>query len=668
MQADIVSSTMLIFCVCALLVSVCQSLPIVGWIQSPGYPHGYGSDISETWKRCAPPGHVLSLRLLHLDLEESYECENDVLKISEDHNLLANLCGRMTLEELQSSVNPSLRSSSGGCLSLTFQSDYSNTERHAGFKAFYTTQDVDECWENDVVCSHFCHNYIGGYSCSCKPGYYLDEDQHECRANCTEERYGAGVLKPPGSPGPYFENADCLFSLSVDEGNQLELKFTGVFDVESRDGRCVDFLKIKTDTETFGPFCGKNRPADILTAAQHVKVIFHSDLEGTNQGFSLEYKPKGMECSGKVTPDSTVSPVRDRYQVGETVTVRCVTGYVLIDSTETFTSTCQLNGRWSPIYSCESVNCGHPELPDLMDLTEDNPQTLYEHTISVKCSSEYYKLDGNANFTCDATGEWVAENRQTFSQHTPQCVPVCGITTESARKRIFGGENATLGQIPWQLLVKEPHRGGASLINDRWAITAAHVVENQRSLIFAGGMVNARAKEKVEMQTEKIIIHPGYKKPNFDNDIALVKMSSRVPLSENLIPVCLPEKKTNGPTMEGKMGTVSGFGATDKRIKSPFLQYGHVKEYPGFCFQSNLKVTDNMFCAGDADGGVDSCKGDSGGPLVIPLLGFGSLNTPYRLKGIVSWGPPVCGNRDYKGYYTKVENYLDWIREMMEKN
>ncbi|KAF4087648.1 hypothetical protein AMELA_G00073030 [Ameiurus melas] len=661
---------MLIFGVCVVLVSVCQSVPLAGWIQSPGFPHGYGSHLSETWRRCAPPGHVLSLKLLHLDLEESYECEDDALKISEEQNVLAKLCGRITLKELQSSVNPSLRSSSGGCLSLTFQSDYSNLERHAGFKAFYTTQDVDECWENDVECSHFCHNYIGGYSCSCKPGYYLDGDQHKCRANCTENLHGAGLLTAPGSPGPYFENADCLFHLSVDEGNQLELKFTGAFDVESRDGKCIDYVTIKTDTDTFGPFCGKDRPAAILTAAQHVNVIFHSDTEGTNRGFSLEYKPKVMECPGKVTPNSVVSPVRDRYQVGESVIVHCLTGYVLPDATETFRSTCQLNGNWSPKQNCELVNCGPPDLPDLIVLTEENPHTSYEDKITVKCSSAYYTLVGNADFTCDAEGEWVAENGQTFSQNAPECVAVCGVTKESVAGRIFGGQDARLGQIPWQLLLKDPERGGASLINDRWAITAAHVVENQRSLMFTGGMVDALDKAKVEMETEKIIIHPDYQrqKPNYDNDIALVKLSSRVPLSEKIIPVCLPKTKTNGPALEGKMGTVSGYGSTGNRLKSRRLQYGQVKEYQGFCFENNLVVTDNMFCAGDADGNVDSCKGDSGGPLVIPMLGFGSSKTPYTIKGIVSWGPPVCGDANYKGYYTKVENYLDWIRETLKNN
>lgn len=63
-------------------------------------------------------------------------------------------------------------------------------------------------------------------------------------ANCTENRYGAGVLTPPGSPGPYYENADCLYSLSVGEGDQIELKFTGVFDVERINGVCVDFVKV----------------------------------------------------------------------------------------------------------------------------------------------------------------------------------------------------------------------------------------------------------------------------------------------------------------------------------------------------------------------------------------------------------------------------------------
>ncbi|KAG7335476.1 hypothetical protein KOW79_000169 [Hemibagrus wyckioides] len=228
-------------------------------IHSPGFLHGYGPKESVTWIRCAPSGHVLVLMLLHLDLEESFNCENDFLKISESGSQLAKLCGRKTLEELQS-VNHTFRSSTGSCLSITFRSDNSTTETHTGFKLFYTAQ-----------------------------------------VDCTEQHHGTGLLTSPGTPGPYFENTRCSFRLSVDKGFQLRLRFIGVFDVESRDGKCIDFVKVKTPTKTFGPFCGKDKPADILTNSRHAEVIFHSDLEGTNQAFILEYKPKGRISTTLIT-------------------------------------------------------------------------------------------------------------------------------------------------------------------------------------------------------------------------------------------------------------------------------------------------------------------------------------------------------------------------------
>lgn len=194
--------------------------------------------------------------------------------------------------------------------------------------------------------------------------------------------------------------------------------------------------------------------------------------------------------------------------------------------------------------------------------------------------------------------------------------------------------------------------------------------------VFHGGMIVGRSQSEIEMVTEKIIIHPDYKRnvphnkrSDFDNDIALLKMSARVKLSSYLRPVCLPQK-TKGPVMEGKIGAVSGFGATEDAKISAHLKYGYVREYSITpCFPTSLTVTDNMFCAGGYDEEkVDSCKGDSGGPLVIPMLGAGPTETPFQLKGIVSWGPTTCGDENLKGYYTKVENYLDWIKETMEKN
>lgn len=43
---------------------------------------------------------------------------------------------------------------------------------------------MDECTEREdeeLSCDHYCHNYIGGYYCSCRFGYILHTDNRTCR-------------------------------------------------------------------------------------------------------------------------------------------------------------------------------------------------------------------------------------------------------------------------------------------------------------------------------------------------------------------------------------------------------------------------------------------------------------------------------------------------------
>lgn len=264
-------------------------------------------------------------------------------------------------------------------------------------------------------------------------------------------------------------------------------------------------------------------------------------------------------------------------------------------------------------------------------------------------------------------------------------ISVCGkpIKYPSSAGRILGGTDANLGEFPWQLLIKQPKRGSASLINDQWAVTAAHVVENvaATSLRLYGGLVDGRttlnrASDVVVMDSERIIIHPNYIKgvndrTSFDNDIALIRLASRVNLGPNILPICLPEASMS--LTENELGTVSGWGKTEGRgnsmVTSPTLKYAHIGVYSlAECrntpsTQSNKKMlfTQNMFCAGAE--GIDSCRQDSGGPFVSPMLAEGK--EPFYLTGIVSWGAP-CHLRHYKGYYTNVKNYVDWIKNTIE--
>lgn len=69
--------------------------------------------------------------------------------------------------------------------------------------------------------------------------------------------------------------------------------------------------------------------------------------------------------------------------------------------------------------------------------------------------------------------------------------------------------------------------------------------------------------------------------------------------------------------------------------------------------------SENMFCAGDPTQKQDACQGDSGGVFAVK-----DENDRWVATGIVSWG--IGCSRGY-GFYTKLLNYVDWIKKEMEE-
>lgn len=45
--------------------------------------------------------------------------------------------------------------------------------------SFFIT-DIDECEQNNTICTNICINKIGSYSCSCDEGFEFDEDSYNC--------------------------------------------------------------------------------------------------------------------------------------------------------------------------------------------------------------------------------------------------------------------------------------------------------------------------------------------------------------------------------------------------------------------------------------------------------------------------------------------------------
>ncbi|XP_020765499.2 transmembrane protease serine 11B-like protein [Odocoileus virginianus] len=227
--------------------------------------------------------------------------------------------------------------------------------------------------------------------------------------------------------------------------------------------------------------------------------------------------------------------------------------------------------------------------------------------------------------------------------------------------RIKGGSTAQEGEWPWQASLKKngKHYCGASLISDRYLVTAAHCFKNSRDprnyTVTFGTRVNL---PYMKHYVQQIFIHENYIKGELHDDIAVILLTEKVLYKNDVHSVCLPETTQIFPPGEGVV--VTGWGALSYDGAYPvLLQKAPVKIIDTNTCNAregyNGMVQDTMLCAGYIEGNIDACQGDSGGPLVHP----NSRNIWY-LVGIVSWGAE-CGTINKPGVYTRVTAYRNWI-------
>ncbi|NWH73806.1 FA10 factor, partial [Piaya cayana] len=203
---------------------------------------------------------------------------------------------------------------------------------------------------------------------------------------------------------------------------------------------------------------------------------------------------------------------------------------------------------------------------------------------------------------------------------------------------------------------------GGSLISSRWVVTAAHCLDLVRPHHVTVGEFNFDKYQR-EFKEQKIAVeqswtHPHYDSNDYNSDIALLYLSSDVVFNEYAIPICLPSPSLARLLIEeGRVGTVSGWGAThDRGSTLRFLMKVQLPIVNMETCQRSMDrlITDNMFCAGHSTEVADACKGDSGGPFAV------SYHNTRFLLGVVSWGEG-CAQRGKYGVYTRVSNYISWI-------
>ena len=237
-------------------------------------------------------------------------------------------------------------------------------------------------------------------------------------------------------------------------------------------------------------------------------------------------------------------------------------------------------------------------------------------------------------------------------------------TIKLGGRRIVGGEKTDIKDHPWQvaLNIKTPEGTflcGGSIIAQKWVLTAAHCIEpgTKSADVKAKAGATNYITAGTWTQIERVVVHERYNPKTYENDLALLKLTS--PPSGRVIPIANAEMTVPvGQPLE-----VTGWGATSEggdaernllKATVPYVDTSVCNEPEAY----NGSILSGMMCAGHRDGGVDACQGDSGGPLV-----WKTEDGPL-LVGVVSFGEG-CARKLKYGVYTRVSKYRDWITKVI---
>ncbi|XP_053231092.1 transmembrane protease serine 12-like isoform X1 [Podarcis raffonei] len=248
--------------------------------------------------------------------------------------------------------------------------------------------------------------------------------------------------------------------------------------------------------------------------------------------------------------------------------------------------------------------------------------------------------------------------------------PLMGETT--VWNRIVGGRDAEPGAWPWQVSLQVYRFGtgyhhvcGGSVINNYSVLTAAHCIKKWTDPAFWRVVFGLHHLYNYESSTVKrhvraIVMHSGFKRSTYENDVALFKLKRPISYSDYIQPICLPNSTTQLVADENPC-FISGWGNTEEKVRGKFiLQEAQVDVIPLYiCNRYDWYagvVSWNMLCAGSETGHVDSCQGDSGGPLMCYFPDY----TKFYLIGITSFGIG-CGRPKLPGIYIRAKNYRPWI-------